>query len=156
MWFLGNLSESLVGVEWDHWRDSLDLSLSHMRIRTGILSETSVLPCCYGFPSQWDYIIHFFIPNPSVVKGIYVSLRGYDLYSFCQEEKVLRKKWKRSIESLAPSKLLHALNINSTVCAWHWYHRERSTCSWDFIISVSPLILLWIPLQISESICVIT
>jgi len=96
---------------------------------------------------QWVYIIHFFIPKAKCLKGIFVLLKSHDLYTLSRK-KELRKKGKTSTVCLSLSKL-HALDIYCALCVWHWYLGERSASSWDLIISVFPLALLRLPLQIS-------
>jgi len=128
----------------------------------GSLSEASGLTCSYhSWKSKSLYHYFFFIPKPSDGQGTVVLLRSHSLILFVKKKMVLRKNGKTSIESSPQSKFHHALDAYSAVFVWYWYLGERSVSSWVFIISVFPLVLLWLSFHendfyISESIAVNT
>jgi len=156
-WSLGKSSESLVQIEWKCWRDILDLSLPHKDNRSWEPPKniwTSLLLCFLEVREFISFTSLF--QKPSVGKGTVVFLRAHRLYSLCQKESVLRKTEWTSIVSSGQSQLHHALYTYSAVCVWHWYLGERSASGWGFIMSVFPLVLLWMLPQIFESIDVIS
>jgi len=143
---MGKLSESWVGVECCIWRDSLDLSLTHMGIQSWdslIIIWTSLLDMVSGI--QRVYIIIFFIPKVSCWEGHSCSSESSCLSLFMPWRK--RSEETKDRQVLSPQLSVNASMLWTPIVQFVsdtdiW---ERRASSWDFIISVFPLVLLWLP-----------
>jgi len=154
---MGKLSDFCVGVEWFCWRDILDLSLPHMGIRRCDplrIIWTSLLDMVPG--SQRVYVISFFIPKATFWEGHSCSPQSSWLFLFLPWRKRSKETKERQVVSPQLSVNASMLSIPILQFVSDTEIWERRASSWDFIISVFPLVLLWLPLQNYESICVIT